>query len=688
MSIRSVLLPLLFLGLWACGDDNDAPTAPDVDPRAAAADSMLAAAGLMVAAADSMMAANADSILASADQMVATADSMRAAAASLAEEAESLMAANAESILAMADSLLAAAASLEAAVDSILAGDDVLRPSGELLPWDLSAIVSIDQARSMPGGMPLYMRTEFANGELADLEMRFVQVVDDFLPPMPVIMVEASDPVLIQLGGIARGMSGSPVFSEEGTWGAIAYGFSAQDSPPYYFFATPIEWVIGERSTVPLAKPVATWGGARITPLETPLVSTGLHGGRPPVAGSPLAGAAAAGLTQERQESFEAGRPLVVGLLLGEITAGAIGTISYVDGDRVYGFGHPMNQSGPVELPIIEGRVLGEISNLSAPFKFATLNPTVRGTLTEDTLPAVRGVLDGGPELVPVTAVYTLASGAEVELVHRMPASVNQGGLLPYAAFSPLFNRLDNEGNHSLRVTTDITFAGTASTLSRSRLYAEPAGRLFFLVDNAWFDLGDVLGQIMLRNDYVLRIREAEVHVEVISEPRFATLVEVAADTVVSPGEMLTVTTSMRVGRRSDRDIELALSLPDTLPTGVYQLEAGSAAELGPDAGGGVDPFFGFLDFGFPAGGDGEETLEDVFDRVNGADESVQLKARLTYLMPLPVEPPAEGEPPPDSGDFGNGFFPQGPPPTVSTQEDVDLLLEGTRSLQVKVVAE
>ncbi len=51
----------------------------------------------------------------------------------------------------------------------------VLRPSGELLPWDLSAIVSIDDVRSMPQGMPLYMRTEFANGELADPEMRFVQ---------------------------------------------------------------------------------------------------------------------------------------------------------------------------------------------------------------------------------------------------------------------------------------------------------------------------------------------------------------------------------------------------------------------------------------------------------------------------------------------------------------------------------
>ncbi|MCY3761759.1 MAG: hypothetical protein OXH50_10970, partial [Gemmatimonadetes bacterium] len=100
--------------------------------------------------------------------------------------------------------------------------ETVLRPSGELMPWDLSAVVPIDSVRTLSPGTPLYMRTEFANGELADLEMLFVEVVDDFLQPMPVIMVESSDPVLIQLGGIAQGMSGSPIFSEQGTMGAIA----------------------------------------------------------------------------------------------------------------------------------------------------------------------------------------------------------------------------------------------------------------------------------------------------------------------------------------------------------------------------------------------------------------------------------------------------------------------------------
>ena len=54
-----------------------------------------------------------------------------------------------------------------------------------------------------------------------------------------------------------------------------------------------------------------------------------------------------------------------------------------------------------------------------------------------------------------------------------------------------------------------------------------------------------------------LQVREAEVRVEVLPEPRFARVTGVVADTVVAPGGMLAVKTSLRVGRRSDREIDL-----------------------------------------------------------------------------------------------------------------------------------
>ena len=533
-------------------------------------------------------------------------------------------------------------------------GPTVLRPSGELQPWDLSAIVPIDSVRSQPGGLPVYLRTEFANGQLADLEMTFVQVLDDFLPPMPIIMVEASDPVLIQLGGIAQGMSGSPLFSEKGTWGAIAYAFDGQDSPPYYAFATPIEWVIGERSGAPLAKPGAAY--ADIVPLETPMAVTG----RGP---SPWAGSVPAALTQERQESFEAGRPLAVAVILGEVTGAAIGTISYVSGSRVYGFGHPMEEAGPVQLPIIEAKILGEVSNLVAPYKFATLNPTVRGTLTEDRLPAVRGVLGEAPDLVTVRSFYDLG-GRTVELEHQMPPS-RAADLVTLAVFRPLVSRVENDPDHALRITAEVSFDETDSTISRSRLYGEPEGRIYSLVTLAEGDLGPALGDLGSRDDVVLRVREAEVRVELIPEPRYAKVVEIAADSVLAPGEDLAVTVSLRVGRRTDRQIEMALRLPEDLPAGAYRLEVGSARLLGETDSGDGD-FGGDLDWLFSDLEGGGETLEEVFARVNGPDENVLLKAQLSVGDPYSVDSPAP----------------------VTLQQEVDLYLAGTASMEVEVVGE
>ncbi len=341
-----------------------------------------------------------------------------------------------------------------------------------------------------------------------------------------------------------------------------------------------------------------------------------------------------------------------------------------------------MDDLGAVELPIIEAVVLGPISNLSAPFKFATLNPMVRGTLTEDRLPAVRGVLGEGPELIPVKSIYTFSSGHVLELTHRVAAvglePFETADLVAEALFWPLVSRVENEPNHSVRVRTDISFVETDSILARSRLYVEPEGRLWFLADNASADLRRILSQLMTRNDYAVQMREAEIHVDIFSESRFAKIVGVAADTVASAGSTLSVATSLRVGRREDREIEMAFSIPDTLPAGVYQLEVGSAATLGPDSGGGGGGPFGFSD---PFGRD--ETLEDFFVRVNGIDENVILKARLTFVMPFEESASPDSLPdPPPRGPRGieNATAP------VSMEKDVDLFLEGSQTLQIRVV--
>ena len=116
-------------------------------------------------------------------------------------------------------------------------------------------------------------------------------------------------------------------------------------------------------------------------------------------------------------------------------------------------------------------------------------------------------------------------------------------------------------------------------------------------------DLSFALEQLMTRLDYAVYVREAEAHIEVIPETRFATVAEATADSVFSLGSTVNITTLLRVGRTEDREVELALSVPDTLWPGFYQLEVGSAATLGPD-----ELLFAPPQYGPPA----EESLDDV----------------------------------------------------------------------------
>ena len=242
-------------------------------------------------------------------------------------------------------------------------------------------------------------------------------------------------------------------------------------------------------------------------------------------------------------------------------------------------------------------------------------------------------------------------------------------------------------------MATNISFYGSDSTLARSRLYAAPDGRLVASIFTAYGEVSDALAELMTRTDYVLQMREATVQVELIPETRFASVTKVTADTVISLGSTLAVTTALRVGQTQDRDVELALSVPDTLPAGLYQLEVGSVAALGDDGGGigGPETLFGLVSVG-NFEGEGEETLDEVFARLNKPDENVRLKARLTF-----VEPPGlvewgegEGEGLPEGGfdEFlpPDAWFPSAPPAPISTHKDVDLFLQGVQSLEIEVV--
>ena len=73
------------------------------------------------------------------------------------------------------------------------------------------------------------------------------------------------------------------------------------------------------------------------------------------------------------------------------MTVGADGTVTAIDGDRVYAFGHRFLAEGSTDYPFARAEVLALLPNLQSSFKISTAREWM-GTITSDRDVAVAGL--------------------------------------------------------------------------------------------------------------------------------------------------------------------------------------------------------------------------------------------------------------------------------------------------------
>ena len=57
---------------------------------------------------------------------------------------------------------------------------------------------------------------------------------------------------------------------------------------------------------------------------------------------------------------------------------GATGTVTHIDGDRVYAFGHPFYNLGPTQFPMTRAYVYAMLPSLMSSFKISTMGEVDR----------------------------------------------------------------------------------------------------------------------------------------------------------------------------------------------------------------------------------------------------------------------------------------------------------------------
>ena len=234
----------------------------------------------------------------------------------------------------------------------------------------------------------------------------------------PRILVRVSGPVVDETG-VGPGFSGSPIYCRDGGGTARNAGAISESIGAYggrTVLATPIEEILANPVEAPRPKPIGARSSriGRVLPLAEPLTVSGLSRGlanKLTEAGAKarrtVLAAPALPLAPFPAAPPRPGSSLSVGYSSGDIAVGAVGTVAYVDGDRVWGFGHPFENSGLRSLLLQDAYVYDVISNpnvgedTGSTYKLAAAGHTL-GTISNDASAAVVGRAGPPPATVPV----------------------------------------------------------------------------------------------------------------------------------------------------------------------------------------------------------------------------------------------------------------------------------------------
>ena len=425
--------------------------------------------------------------------------------------------------------------------------------------------------------------------------------------------------------GVVQGMSGSPVYIDGRLIGAVSYALGsfakepiagitpidemvasdanrlpatrlARTPPPFPLTGGSLEALVRERSAqlAPFALPAAdaqTLGlaqltrgnaGALLRPIATPVV---LGGFAPQIQDLWIAALGAGGFSaagvggQAAQpvagEALQPGDAVGAALVQGDLMMAATGTVTMVEDDRVYAFGHPFYNLGPIRFPMTRAAVTTVLPSLALSSKIAAIGEVV-GTLDQDRATGIFGTLGRGPRMVPVR-VDLDAPGQNQRQTFRFEVVEDRlfTPLLTYSGVLSTFlswTRQLGASTYSVSSTTrvdghdDVAFedvySGDIALIAAAGAVANPLTAL-------------------LSNDIAaVDVEGIEISIAAAEEPRTAVLERVWLDTArVRPGDTVRLHVLARGYRGADLIETVDIDIPSNV-SGAVQIRVSDAAAL------------------------------------------------------------------------------------------------------------
>ena len=474
------------------------------------------------------------------------------------------------------------------------------------------------QSRTFPvdeikPGMVGIGRTVFEGDRLEEFKVNIIGVLRNSIGPRRNLILARLEGGPLANTGVIAGMSGSPVYIDGRLVGAVSYSLGQFSKEPIAGI-TPIDEMTADATLpgprrqaarVDLQMPLTQEGlraslrqafswirpfadspadvqifgdqsvnagiGTLLRPIATPLSFGGFdpnvidpvvsafrdQGFATIMAGSEQLAFSQGPSNGSTLPRLRPGDPIGVGLMNGDFEVGATGTVTEVDGNRVYAFGHPFYQLGPTQFPMTRAHVFTVLPSLAASQKIASTGEVV-GIVSQDRATTIAGTLGPGPSMIPVTLTLNSERGtrksfnigivrdqlftpllAYVAILNTLTSYERQNGVATYAMKGAATLKKYGKVNFEDLFTGDQPSVGAAASV---------VAPINLLMRNAFEDVD---------------IESLNLEIDASEQPRSATLERVWVDgTRVRAGGPATLKVLLRTYRGDEITKDVTIQIP------------------------------------------------------------------------------------------------------------------------------
>jgi hypothetical protein len=496
-----------------------------------------------------------------------------------------------------------------------------------LVALALFASSTLHAAERMPlsdvrKGMKGYGLTVFEGTKVEKFDIEILGVLHNIGPDQNLILARVDHPVVARAGIIA-GMSGSPIFVDGKAIGALAYAWQFAKEPVAGI--TPIEEMlkIGRVAAPPGASPAGAT--PRMTAVEmlgfiakqdpagafeklvkgmvaaTPVTTGGIRRIALPMSLSSFspetvqrfspyieqlgfmavpsgtASSSTVAAKPNAKATFAPGDPVGAVLLNGDFNVAASGTVTFLDGNHVYAFGHPFLDMGEINFPMATSEVVTVLPSMANSFKFSNTGPIV-GVLQQDRAAGIMGTLGATPDMIPIEVVLNGSGPAQTYRVNVVRHSHLSPLMLAMVADSVVANAQRAAGERTLRMEGEIQLKGFAPIRLREGWAGQQARQSIPQY------LAVVAGYLMSNEFRHAEIEGIKINIRHDDDLRIAKLMEASLVTPlkghIAPGDTVKVRTVLKPFRGEPFVEMFDVRIPDDQPAGSAYLLVGSGSVM------------------------------------------------------------------------------------------------------------